>query len=278
MELSLEVVDVALGSSQLVLSMLQLGAGVIEVVGLEIMIVISPHQLIIQLPDARLQVGILLQKVSVALLNVLDDAVLGLHLTGALLQMEAQVSAHRYDLLKQGAHVLGVACGKRPTHMVCRKLMVVDGGHALTPHHIALIPNGEQGNGSVTENRQVALTKLHEGLVGSPLQSVVEVVTPSRGKPSHHAQVSWNFHMDLAAPQPELMVRAAAIRRKPRVAKAVQHVPEQGQKPGAVQPVTTESSVGSKGGVGVVIHLLKTREKQINISSIEQRQQTKTLK
>jgi hypothetical protein len=83
--------------------------------------------------------------------------------------------------------------------------------------------------------------------------------------------------MDLAAPQPELTVRAATVRGKPRVAEAVQHVLEQGGKPGVVQPVTTEPSIGSKGGVGVVIHLSKTREKQINISSIEQRQQTKTL-
>jgi hypothetical protein len=84
--------------------------------------------------------------------------------------------------------------------------------------------------------------------------------------------------MDLAAPQPELTVRMATVRGKTRVAEAVQHVPKQGRNPGAVQPVTTEPSVGSKGGVGLVIHLSKTREKQINISSIEQRQQTKTPK
>jgi hypothetical protein len=64
---------------------LQSGAGVIEVVGLEVTTVISLHQLIIQLPDARLQAGVLLQKLSVALLNVLDDVFLGLHLTGTLL-------------------------------------------------------------------------------------------------------------------------------------------------------------------------------------------------
>jgi hypothetical protein len=64
---------------------------------------------------------------------------------------------------------------------------------------------------------------------------------------------------------------------KTRVAEAVQHVPEHGGKPGAVQPIATEPSVGYKGGVGVVIHLSKTREKQINISSTEKRQQTKTL-
>jgi hypothetical protein len=45
--------------------------------------------------------------------------------------------------------------------------------------------------------------------------------------------------------------------------------PEQDGKPGVVQPITTEPSVGSEGGVGVVIHLSKTREKRINISSIE---------
>jgi hypothetical protein len=67
--------------------------------------------------------------------------------------------------------------------------------------------------------------------------------------------------MDLAASQPELTVRMATVRGEPRVAEAVQHVPEQGGKPGAVQPITSESSVGSKGGIGVVIHLSKTREK-----------------
>jgi hypothetical protein len=68
------------------------------------------------------------------------------------------------------------------------------------------------------------------------------------------------------------------VRGEPRVAEAVQHVPKQGGKPGAVQPVTTEPSVNSKGGVGVVIHLSETMEKRINISSIEQRQETKTPK
>jgi hypothetical protein len=88
-QLSLEVVDVALGSGQLVLSVVQSGVGVVEVIGPEVTTAISPHQLIIRLPDARLQAGVLLQKLSVALLDVLDDAVLGLHLNGALLQPEA---------------------------------------------------------------------------------------------------------------------------------------------------------------------------------------------
>jgi hypothetical protein len=142
-QLGLKVVDVALGSGQLILSVLQSGVGVVEVIGLEITTAISPHQLIIQLPDARLQVGVLLQKLSVALLDVHDDVVLGLHLTSALLQTEAQVSARRCDLLKQGAHVLGIAGREHPTRMVGRKLGVADGGHVLTPHHVALIPNGE---------------------------------------------------------------------------------------------------------------------------------------
>jgi hypothetical protein len=263
-QLGLEVVDVALGSGQLILSVLQSGAGVVEVIGLVVMTAISSHQLIMQLPDARLLTGVLLQKLSVDLLDVIDDAVLGLHLTGALLQSEAQVSARRCDLLKQGAHVLGIACGKCLTRMVSRKLGVTDGDHTLTPHCIALVLNGEQGSGSITENRQVALTELREGLMGSPLQSVIEVVTPSRGKPSHHGRVSgvsWNVHMDLTAPQPELTIRAATVHGEPRVAEVVQHIPEQGEKPRVVQPVTTEPSVGSKGGVGVVIHLSKTREK-----------------
>jgi ATP adenylyltransferase/5',5'''-P-1,P-4-tetraphosphate phosphorylase II len=81
--------------------------------------------------------------------------------------------------------------------------------------------------------------------------------------------------MALAAPKPELTVPVATVHGNPRVAKAVQHIPEQGEKTGALQPVTTEPSIGS---VEVVVHLLKTREKQINISSMEQRQQTQNSK
>jgi hypothetical protein len=60
-QLGLEVVDIALGSCQLILSVLQSGAGVVEVIGLEVTAVISTHQLIVQLSDARLEVGILLK-------------------------------------------------------------------------------------------------------------------------------------------------------------------------------------------------------------------------
>jgi hypothetical protein len=129
----------------------------------------------------------------------------------------------------------------------------------------------------VAEDQQVALTELCEGLVGSPFQSVIEVVSLSRGKSSRHGRVggvSWNVHMDLVVPQIELTVRVATVRGKPRVNKVVQHVPEYDGKLRVVQPITTEPSVGSKGGVGVVIYLSKTREKRINIPFIKQRQQT----
>jgi ubiquinone biosynthesis protein UbiJ len=66
-----------------------LGAGVVEVVGLEVTTVISHHQLIIKFLDTRLNSVVLLEKLSVALLNVLDGAVLSLHLASVLLQMEA---------------------------------------------------------------------------------------------------------------------------------------------------------------------------------------------
>jgi hypothetical protein len=53
--------------------------------------------------------------------------------------------------------------------MVGRKLGVTNGGHALTPHRVAFVPDGEQGNGGVAEDWKVALIELREGLVGSPL-------------------------------------------------------------------------------------------------------------
>jgi hypothetical protein len=115
--------------------------------------VISPHQLIIQFLDARLKAGVLLEKLSVALLNVLDGAVLDLHLAGALLQAEALKSARHRDLLKHEAHVLGVACRERPTHHVGWKLGVANGSHALTPHRVALIPNVEHGDGGAVEDK-----------------------------------------------------------------------------------------------------------------------------
>jgi hypothetical protein len=253
------MVDVALGSNQLILSVLQSGMSVNEVVSLEVMAAIGPHQLITQLPNARLQAGILLQKLSIALLDVLDDVVLDLHLIGALLQMEAQVSARHCDLLKQGRELM---CWARRAVSAQPAWWVRNSGSPMVVTrslHTALPLFRTR-----SKARAVALTELREGLVGSPLQSVVDVVTPSRGKPSRHGRVSGvspNVHMDLAAPRSELTVRMATVCGKTCVAEAVQHVPKQGGKPGAVQPVTTEPSVGSKGDVGVVIHLSKIREK-----------------
>jgi hypothetical protein len=88
--------------------------------------------------------------------------------------------------------------------------------------------------------------------------------------------VSRDVHVDLAASTPELMVRAATVRGSPRVAETVQHVSKQGQKAGMVQPVAPKPSIGPEGGIGAVIHLSETREIQINILSIEQRQPIKT--
>jgi hypothetical protein len=80
MQLGLKAVDVTMGGVQLILSVLQSGASIIKEVSFEVTAVISPHQLIIQFPDTRLKAGVLLEKLSVALLNIVDGAVLGLHL------------------------------------------------------------------------------------------------------------------------------------------------------------------------------------------------------
>jgi hypothetical protein len=73
--------------------------------------------------------------------------------------------------------------------------------------------------------------------------------------------VSRDVYVDLAASTSELTVRVATVRGSPRVAETVQHVLEQGQKAGTVQPIAPKPSVGPEGGVGVVVHLSKTREK-----------------
>jgi hypothetical protein len=142
MQLSLKVVDVALGSGQLVLSVLQSSEGIAKEVSLEVTAAISPHQLIIQFLDTCLKASVLLEKLLDALPNIIDGVVLGLHLTGIL-------------LLKQGAHVLGVACRECVTRVVGRKLGVANGSHALTPHRVALVPNGEQGDDGAIEDWQV---------------------------------------------------------------------------------------------------------------------------
>jgi hypothetical protein len=166
----------------------------------------------------------LLKEISVALLDLLDEAILGLHLVGVLLQAEALVSAGRGGFLKQGARVLGVACRERPTRVVGRKLGVTNSSHVLTPHRVALVPNGEQDDGDVVEARQVALIEFHEGLAGIPLQGVVEVVAPRSGEPSSHTRVggvSQDVHVDLEASTSELMVWVTVVCGSPRVTETV---------------------------------------------------------
>jgi hypothetical protein len=59
--------------------------GIIKEVRLDVAAAIHRHQLIIQLLDMRLKAVVLLEELSVALLNVLDKAVLFLHLVIVLL-------------------------------------------------------------------------------------------------------------------------------------------------------------------------------------------------
>jgi hypothetical protein len=61
----------------------------------------------------------------------------------------------------------------------------------------------------------------------------------------------------LTMPTFKLAVQMSMLYGSPREDKMVQHIPKQGGKAGMVQPVTTEPSVSSKGGVGVVVHLSK---------------------
>jgi hypothetical protein len=75
--------------------------------------------------------------------------------------------------------VLDVAHNERSTHVVGLLCGVTGGGHAPIPSRVALIPKGEQGNRSAYV-LQVALVELREGLVGSPLQRVAQVI--SRGR------------------------------------------------------------------------------------------------
>jgi hypothetical protein len=88
-------------------------------------------------------------------------------------------------------------------------LGVAHSDQALAPRRVALILNGEQGNGGARKAQQVALIELCEGLVGNPLQGVIEVVAAGRGEPGRHARVrrvSRDIHVDLTAAPPELMV------------------------------------------------------------------------
>jgi hypothetical protein len=86
LQLSLKVVVVALSSDQLILSVLQPGAGIIEEVQLHIAAAVGPHHLTILFLDVRFQAVVLLKKLTVTLLDVLDEVVLRRHLVVILLQ------------------------------------------------------------------------------------------------------------------------------------------------------------------------------------------------
>jgi hypothetical protein len=125
--------------------------------------------------------------------------------------------------------VLGVACRERPPHELCRTLGVAHSGQALAPHRVALILNREHGNGGAGKAQWVALIELCAGLVGNPLQGVVEVITGVRGELGCHARVgrvSHDVHMDLAASTPKLTVWVTTVCRSLHVAETVKHVPE----------------------------------------------------
>jgi hypothetical protein len=94
------VVDIVLGDGQLVLSVLQLGTGIIKEVRLDIVDAVCPHQLVVQPIGMRLKMVVLLEELSVALLDVLDNAVLFLHPVIILLQAQALEGASHRDLLK----------------------------------------------------------------------------------------------------------------------------------------------------------------------------------
>jgi hypothetical protein len=85
-QLGLKVVDVALSSDQLIMGVLQPGAGVVEKVRLHIVATVGTHQLIIQFLDTCFQVVVLLKKLAVTLLDGIDEAALGRHLVVVLIQ------------------------------------------------------------------------------------------------------------------------------------------------------------------------------------------------
>jgi hypothetical protein len=92
-------VDVVLHDGQLILSVLQLWMSIVEEVGLEITTVISPHQLIVQLLDTCLKAVVHLEELPVALLDVLDEKVLGRHLVVVLIQAPVTMTSRNMDLM-----------------------------------------------------------------------------------------------------------------------------------------------------------------------------------
>jgi hypothetical protein len=120
-------------------------------VRLDIAAAVHPHQLFVQCLDLCLKMEVLLEELTVALLDVYDGVVLFLYSVVVLLQVQMLEGASHHDLMKQRTHVLGVACRERPTRVVSFMLEVANGGQALTPNCVALIMDGEQGNDSAVE-------------------------------------------------------------------------------------------------------------------------------
>jgi hypothetical protein len=77
---------------------------------------------------------VLLEELTVALLDVYDGVVLFLYSVVVLLQVQMLEGASHHDLLKQGTHVLGVACRERPTHVVSFMLGVAH-SKLCCPHY-----------------------------------------------------------------------------------------------------------------------------------------------
>jgi hypothetical protein len=85
--------------------------------------------------------------------------------------------------------VLGIACHKRPhpTWYVEHSGSSIAAKCSL--HTVLPSFWTEQGNSNAGKARQEALTELREGLGGSPLQSIIVVITGGRGEPGCRAQV-----------------------------------------------------------------------------------------
>jgi hypothetical protein len=135
-------VDVVLGDGQRILSVLQPCTGVIKEVGLDIAAMVRPHELVVQRLVLCLKMMVLLEVLSVPLLDVLDGVVLLLHPVVVLFQAHTLEGTSRHGLLMQGAHVLGITCGERPICVVRIMLGVANGGQALAPNYVDLIPDG----------------------------------------------------------------------------------------------------------------------------------------
>jgi hypothetical protein len=105
-------------------------------------------------------------------------------------------------------HVLSIQSGHCITCMKHQLCLITGGFHSPPPSLIALVPDGEQGNGSVGGVQKVLLTKHLERLVCYHLQRVAHVMPAVRHGPSHLARllrVERDVKANLAMPNPELV-------------------------------------------------------------------------